>query len=115
MRIEGDAGGGDDDYGKSGTSGPDGMDLDLGCRDACGSDGDGGEDGSMRLEADAGAVSEVEKGVDGAGEAAAPVAVVGPLGVSRSQRRRAKRIKKRLRQADCAGNVPEMEVLRGFC
>ncbi len=30
--------------------------------DACGSDGDGGEDGSMGLEADPGAVSEVEGG-----------------------------------------------------
>ncbi len=79
MRIEGDAGGGDGDYGESGTSGPDGMDLDLGGRDACGSDGDGGEDGSMGMEANAGAVSEVEGGVDGAGDAAAPVAAFVPI------------------------------------
>jgi hypothetical protein len=67
MRIEGDAGGGDGDYGESSTSGPDGMDLDLGGRDACGSDGDGGEDGSMGLEADSGAVSEVEGGTGDVG------------------------------------------------
>ena len=78
MRIERDAGGGDGDYGESGTSGPDGMDLDLGGRDACGSDGEGGEDGSMGLEADAGAVSEVKGGIDGAGDAAAPAAAIGP-------------------------------------
>ena len=36
MGIEGDAGGGDGDYGESGTSGPDGLDLDLSGRDACG-------------------------------------------------------------------------------
>ena len=79
MRIEGDAGGGDGDHGESGTSGPDGMDLDLGGRDARhGSDGDGGEVGSMGLEADAGAVSEVEGGIDGAGEAAALATAIGP-------------------------------------
>ena len=53
------------------------MNLDLGGRAACGSDGDGGEDGSMVLEADAGAVSEVEGGIDGAGDAAAPAAAIG--------------------------------------
>jgi hypothetical protein len=47
--IEGDAGGGDGGYGESGTSCPDGTDLDLGGRDACGNDGNGGEDGSMGL------------------------------------------------------------------
>jgi hypothetical protein len=68
------------DYGESGISGPDRLDLDHSGRDACGdgSDGDGGEDGSMGLEADDGAVSEVEGGVDGAGEAAAPAAAIGP-------------------------------------
>ncbi len=60
--IEGDAGGGICGYGESGTIGPDGLDLDLNGRDACGigSDSDGGEDGSMDLEADSGAVSKVE-------------------------------------------------------
>jgi hypothetical protein len=78
MKIEGDAGGGDGDYGESDTSGPDGMNLDLGGRDTCGSDGDGGEDGSMGLEADAGAVSEVEGDADGAGETADPAAAIRP-------------------------------------
>jgi hypothetical protein len=77
LKIAGDAGDCDGDYGESGTSGPGGMDLDLG-GDACGSDGDGGEDGSMGLEADAGAVSEVEGGADCAGEAAAPAAAFEP-------------------------------------
>ncbi len=53
------------------------MNLDLGGRAACGSDGDGGEDGSMVLEADAGAVSEAEGDADGAGDAAAPAATIG--------------------------------------
>ncbi len=48
MRIEEYAGGGDGDYVESGTSVADGMDLDLGGRDAFGSDDDGGEDGSMQ-------------------------------------------------------------------
>jgi hypothetical protein len=67
MVIEGDAGGGDGDYGESGTSDPDGLDLDLSGRDACGggSDGDGSEDGRMGLEADSGAVLEAEGGADG--------------------------------------------------
>jgi hypothetical protein len=34
MRIEGDAGGGVGDYGESGTSGPDGLDLDFSGRNA---------------------------------------------------------------------------------
>ena len=57
------------DYGESGTSGPDGMDLDLSGRNACGdcSDGDGGEDGKMCVEADSGAVSESEGDADGSG------------------------------------------------
>ena len=80
MRIEGDTGGGDGEYGESGTSGPDGMDLDLSGRDACGSDGEGGEDDSMGLEADAGAASEVEEGIDGAGDAAAPAAAIAAIG-----------------------------------
>ncbi len=39
------------DYGESGTSCPDGLDLDLSGRNACGdgSDGDGGKDGRMGL------------------------------------------------------------------
>ncbi len=54
--------------------------MDLSGRDACGdgSDGDSGEDGRMGLEADAGAVSEAEGGDDGAGDAAAPAAAIGP-------------------------------------
>ncbi len=52
LKIARDAGGGDYDYGERGTIGPDGLDLDLSGRDACGngSDGDGGEDGRMGLE-----------------------------------------------------------------
>ncbi len=56
--------------------------VDLGVRGACGdgSDGNGGKDGSMGLEADSGTVSEVEGGVDGSGEAAAPAAAIGSPG-----------------------------------
>ncbi len=50
-------------------------------------DGDGGEDGSVRLEAGAGAVSEVEGGIDGAGEAAAPAAAIGPKTTKRRRNR----------------------------
>ena len=91
MRIERDAGGGDGDYGESDTSGPDDIDLDLGGRDACGSDDDGGEDGSMGLEADAGAVLEVEGGSAGAGDAAAPAAAIGLPGGSKSRRKHGRR------------------------
>ncbi len=50
--------------GESGTIGPDGLDLDLSGRDACGdgSDGDGGEDGKMGLKVDFGAVSQIRGG-----------------------------------------------------
>ncbi len=49
-------------YGESGASFPDGLDLDLSGRNACGdgSDGDGGKDGRIGQEADSGAVPEVE-------------------------------------------------------
>jgi hypothetical protein len=69
MGIEGDAGGDAGDYGESGIIFPDGLDLDLSGRNACGdgSDGDGGEDGRMDLEADSGAVSEAQGGADDAG------------------------------------------------
>ncbi len=82
MEIEGDAGGdaGDYDvYGESGTSDPDGLDLGISGRNACGdgSDGDDGEDGRMGLEADSGAVSEAVGDADSAGEAAAPAAAIG--------------------------------------
>ena len=79
MGTERDAGGGVGDYGESGTSGPDGLDLDLSGRNACGdgSDGDGGKDGRMGREADSRAVSETEGDADGAGEAAAPAAAIG--------------------------------------
>jgi hypothetical protein len=82
MGIEGDAGGDDGDY--------DGDTIGL---YACGGggDGNGGEDGGMGLEADSGAVSEVEGGVDGAGKAAAPAAAIGLLGNSKSRRRPGKR------------------------
>ncbi len=80
MGIEGDAGGGNGNYGKSSASGPGGLVLDLDGRDACGdgSDGDGGKDGRIGLEADSGAVSEVEGSVDDAIEAAAAAAAIGP-------------------------------------
>ncbi len=79
MGIERDAGGCAGDYGESGTSGPDGLDLDLCGRNACGdgSDGDGGEDGRMGLETDSGVVLGAEENADGAGEAAAPDAPMG--------------------------------------
>ncbi len=75
--IKRDTGSGAGDYDESGTSGSDGLDLDLSGRNACGdgSDGDGGEDGRMGQEADSGVVSEVEERADGAGDAAAPAAV----------------------------------------
>jgi hypothetical protein len=80
--IEGDASGGDGDYGESGISGPDGLDPDLSGRDACGdgSDIDGSEDGSIGLESDSGAVLEVEMNIDSAGAAPAPAAAGEPLG-----------------------------------
>ncbi len=64
---------------------------------------DGGEDGRMGLEADSGAVSEVEGGVYGAGVAASPAA---PF-VSRAQRRREQEIRRRLRHraAGCDGKA----------
>jgi hypothetical protein len=76
----GRASGHDMSCGARGTSGPDGLDLDLSGRDACGngSDGGGDEDGSMGLEADSGAVSEVEGGVDGAVDAATPAVLISP-------------------------------------
>jgi hypothetical protein len=80
MGTERDAVGGNGDYGKSGTSDPDGLDLDLGGRETCGdgSDGDGGKDGRMGQMADFVAVSKDEGNVDDAGDAAALAAAIGP-------------------------------------
>ncbi len=99
MGIEKDASGDAGDYGESGEIEPGGLDLDLSGRGTCGdgSDGDGGADGSTGLEADSRAASE-DKGDNGSvGAAPAPAAAGEPLWGSKSQRRRARRIKKRLR------------------
>ncbi len=63
MRIEGDAGGGDCDYGESDTSGPDGLDLDLSGKDnAGGGDASSGSGGDYSDSGAAGTIGAVVQG-----------------------------------------------------
>ncbi len=77
---------------KAAKSGPDGLDINLSGRNACGdgSDADDGEAGRMGQEADTEAISEVEGVIDVTGRAA-PAAAVGLLGNSKPRRRPGKR------------------------
>jgi hypothetical protein len=76
LYLSGRAACGGDSDADGGEDGRMGLDLHAGYACSGGGDNDSGEDGGMGLEADSGAVSEVD------GDAGAPAAAIGIMGVS---------------------------------